>query len=514
MVLDAAMTDRLLGAWAVDPIEPNDQYTKSGLVAGARGEWLFDNDAIGRAIVESILAGAIGPNGLRWSSLYQRTDDEQVTDAEQAVRMKCQRSVSRASRGTRFDASGTMNRVDMSKVTLAHALMYGDTWSIRQWMPARPGRQVQATCWRVIHSSRVCNPSFGADTDRMVSGIELDDNGTPVAIHVLRHHRNIQRLGANQFKWTRVPWYDAEGWPNVTHLTLHRHPDQLRSASWFAAVIPLLRMFGSTLTAKVVADRLKASMGLIVECDDPEGAANADRNGAVLTGTTKIVPGKVYYVRKGTVFKELNFQYNGSDFGSWADVLLQLVCAAMRVPYEFVIQRLTKTNMAASRVALMQAYDTFANIQQWMTAYVEDPWNNSILVEDLARGALSLDSEDEVEALDRLLVGHYMGPPRHMPDPLKEAQAAKLWHDGLGRDLSGIYANAGIDLQKSAPQRQQDDRLLERHGIELASEAGAQQAAGDGEPGNGDGEGDGGGDEPATGKPKDGTKATGDGVAA
>lgn len=470
MVLEAATVDRMLGSWATEVQDPNEQFNTSGGISGSRGEWLYDNDPLGHAITETILRSTIG-NGLTWHSAFQAPgeSDDALTEAEKAVRRKARRSVDRATRGTRFDAAGRMVRADMSRVILASALLTGSGWSVKQWRPNRPGRQVQATCWRIVHSSRVCNPNFGSNTDRLINGVAVDDGGSPLGIHVMTSHPNNFHA-SERFKWNFVPWYDQNGHPQITHQTLPRHPDQIRAPSWFTSVIPLLRMFGATLSAKVVADRLKASMGLICECDDPVEFARKDRNGAVLNGNTKIVPGKTYYVAKGTIWKTLDFQYNGQDFKNWADCLLELVCAPFGVSSDFVLQRFGQTSLAASRVGLIQAYQTFHGIQNWQIGYTEDTWNQSVLIEDLARGDLTLDGDDEVEAMDRLLTGAYQRPARPMPDPLKEAQTADHWTKRLGRSYSAVYNDAGIDLATNNVVRAQDEADFKRHGIILAGD--------------------------------------------
>ena len=471
MVLEAAAVDRMLGSWGVDPQDPNEQFSTGGAISAARGEWLYDNDPIGHAITESILRNVVGPNGLTWHSAFQADgeSDDALSEAEKSVRRKARRSVDRATRGTRFDAAGRILRSDMSRVILASALHTGSGWSIKNWRPNRPGRQVQATCWRIIHSSRICNPQFGQNTDRLINGVALDDGGSPLGIHVMTAHPNALHP-SKRFAWNFVPWYDQSGHPQVTHQTLPRHADQIRAPSWFTSVIPLLRMFGATLQAKVVADRLKASMGLICECDDPEEFARKDRNGAVLNGTTRILPGKTYYVRKGTVWKTLDFQYNGADFKQWSDVLLEMVCANFGVSLDFVLQRFGQTSLAASRVGLIQAYQTFHGIQNWQIGYTEDPWNASVLIEDLARGLLTLDGDDEVEAMDRLLSGAYQRPARPMPDPLKEVQTADHWTKRMGRSYSAVYADAGIDMSTNNVVRAQDEADFKRHGILLAGD--------------------------------------------
>ncbi|MBA3684657.1 MAG: phage portal protein [Planctomycetes bacterium] len=466
MVLTAASTDRILGSWGVTLADPMDVSADSGPNVGARGEWLYDNDPLAKAVVETILAGALGTSGLEYHSLYQADDAEKASDAEVAVRKQIARRLRCATRGTRFDANGVLSRREMSAVTLASAITRGDSWSVRCWLPNRPGRQTHATCWRIIHSARVCNPQWRADSEHFRQGIELDDSGDPIAIHVLSAHPASRVTKSRE--WVRVALYAPDGSPNVTHHCVHRIPGQLRPVGWFAPVIQLMRLFGRTLEAKTVADSLKASMGLICECEDPEGMADADANGAVLTGNTKIVPGKVYYVRKGTVWKELNFQYNGQDFASWFDVVMTNLCAPFRVPPEFVLQRLTRSNMASSRVALAQAYATFHSTQNDLIGSTEDPWNHSVIHEDLARGTLGIAAPAEVEALDRLLSGHYMRPPRWMPDPMREGQAAALWVHQLGKSPTSVYADQGESFADQVVQRAQDDALMEQHGVELA----------------------------------------------
>jgi capsid protein len=469
MVLAAAAVDRILGSWGVQRTDPADQHFESGELVGSRGEWLYDNDGLSRGIVEAILDGAIGPQGLTFQPLYQADDNEEITEAELRVRRRIAQRINGGTEGTRFDAGGVLSRTEMSRITLACTIQNGDVWSIRCWKPSRPGRPLHATCWRIVHPARVSNPGDGADTDQLAGGIERDADGVPVAIHVRSSHPAARAAGRPT--WSRVPIWSADGHLNVTHHCVHRSPDQLRPVGWFAPVMQLMRLFGRTLEAKTVADSLKASMGMIVECDDPKAMARMDKNGAVLDGSTKIVPGKIYYVRKGTVWKTLDFQYQGNDFGSWFDVVMTNLCAPFQVPPEFVLQRLSRTNLAASRVALMQAYRTFHRYQEDLIATTETPWNQSLIVEDIARGIIDVGGIADDETLDRVLAGAYLRPPRPLPDPLKEAQAHDVWHKRLGRSLSGIYGDAGMDLEDNAAQREQDDELLARRGIVLQGDS-------------------------------------------
>lgn len=465
MVLEAASTDRLLGSWGVNANDPNDLYGMDGLPIANRGEWLYNNDAIQHAIVETLLNGTLGPQGLKYRSTYQADNDAALTDSEKTLRKEMEAGIRAGTRARSFDAGGVLTRRDMSKVILTSTINNGSGFSIRCWKPDRPGRHSHATCWRIPHATRISNPQFKPNSDTLRDGMSLDADGVPIGLNIQRVHPN-SLVSSDRFTWDYVPWYDADGFPNITWHAAHRLADQLRPTGWATPIIQLLRLFGRTLQAKTVADVLKASMGLIVECDDPVRAAKMDRNGAVLDGTSKILPGKCYYVKKGTIWKTLDFQYNGQDFEAWQRVIVTNICAAYGVPYQFVQMNLTQANMASSRVALLQAYRTFHGHQNDLIDSTEDVWNHSLIREDLVRGRLSI-AQIDADTLDRLCAGRYLRPARFMPDPLKEAQAADVLTKRLGFSYSTVYGDMGADTETEWADRESNDKDLAMRGIVL-----------------------------------------------
>ncbi len=476
MVLTAGSTDRILGSWGVTPNDPNDLFGFDGTVVSGRTEWLDENDAIARAIVDTIVAGTLGPNGLQYRSAYQEDEDPQLSEAEKGIRRSIRRGIMRGTRAQCFDAGGMLSRRDMSKVTMVSTITNGISPAVYCWKPNRPGRNSHASCWRIVHPTRVSNPNHRPNTDTLRDGYALDEDGSPIGIHVQRSHPASQQV-APKLTWDYFPLYDAEGYRRVTVHSLPRHADQIRPTGWFGPVIQLLRLFGRTLEAKVVADTIKASMGLIVECDNPTAMAAADRNGAVLNGTTKITPGKCYYVKKGTVWSTVNFNYSGQDFDKWQEVVLTNVCAAFGVPFQFVQQKLTNSNMASARVALLQAYRTFHCYQNDLITSTEDPWNQSLIREDLARGRIDGINIADPEQVERLLVGRYLRPARFMPDPVKEAQAASINTKENGVSFDTSYADMGLDTETEWAAREQNDAELKRRGIKLQSANGTPPGA-------------------------------------
>jgi hypothetical protein len=122
--------------------------------------------------------------------------------------------------------------------------------------------------------------------------------------------------------------------------------------------------------------------------------------------------------------------------------------------------------MAASRVALLQAYRTFHGHQNDLIDSTEDVWNHSLIREDLARGRITIDQIDS-ETLDRICAGRYLRPARFMPDPLKEAQAADVLTKRLGFSYSTVYGDMGADTETEWADREANDKDLKMRGIVL-----------------------------------------------
>ena len=465
-MLTAGAVDRLLGTFGVQSQDPNDYFSRDGEIISNRGQWSYDNDGITHAIVETLLAGTIGPTGLQYRSAYQADRKREVNEQEKLVRESIQLGIESGTQGTSFDAGGWLSRTDMSKIVLASTINHGMGVSVYCWKPDRPGRHTHASCWRVPHVSRVSNPNHGPNTATLRDGFQLDGDGVPIGIHIQRSHPASMDVAPKQV-WDHFPLYDEQGFRRVTIHMLPRHADQIRPTGWFTPVMQLMRLMSRTIEAKVVADTLKASMGMICECDDPEAAAAMDRNGAVLTGTTKIQPGKVYYVKKDTKWSTLNFSYQAQEFDKWIEVMLKNICASFGMPYQFVLQTLTETNMAAARVALLQAYRTFHGHQNDLIISTEEPWNQSLIREDFARGRIDgIDISDPAQ-VDRLLLSTYLRPPRFMPDPLKEQQAADVATKRNGISYSTALAEMGLDAREEWIQREQDDAEIKKRGIVL-----------------------------------------------
>jgi capsid protein len=457
-----AASSRLYADWAPWLSDVNDEYWIDGSTLAARSWDLFRNDPYARAMVETVVGGILGQCGLQARSHFQEDGDPDTSDREREVRRQIEDCLRRATLRRRFDAGGTLTFRDMCGAMIRARFCAGNAFAVRVFKPARPDAY-QGTCWRVIDPARVNNPNNAPDTPGLYEGVELGADGSPVAIHVQSAHPNLQRQFAQQ-KWERIPIYAPDGSLNVVHYRAANRPEQILGVSEFAPVIHILKYLSDITWFWVVAKKMQASNAIIVECDDPAAAAKADRNGALLASSVGIKPGMKYYVKTGWKVHFMNPNFQGQDYGDFRNKNLEAACSAWGLPYVFVLAVLEGTNLSASRSAIGQFYGRMEQWQDEFIAQVLQPWNESILREEIAFGKTNFGTDD-FELISRL---RYVRPPRISPDDAKDATAAETWLR-VGVSPTSVMAKSGRAFEDETSQKAQDIAFAEAQGIDAGT---------------------------------------------
>lgn len=453
--------------WPTIGTDPRDDIWREGTSISNRSWHLWRNNAYARAMVKTMVEGVLGAKGVTPRSIYRgdtgiAMSKEGQQDAKLlAVRKKreaIERSLEHAWIGRRFDAQGSLTKREMSETMLISCMVSGNAWAIRQWKPNRPGRQYQATCWRIIDPSRVSNPNYGVNTATLFEGVKLDSDGCPIGIYIQR--RNPYAVQVVNYTWDFVPWYDQQGNLNVVHLKAPGRADSILGVGWFDSIMGLVNQLGAVTDAHVTAKRVQACIGTIETSPNPAAHVTGMTNGATSQAPPGAAIGRMYpgmrlTVPLGTTVTTLNWGFQGSDHMEFQDSMLQSICAAWGLPMEYVQHRLTKTNMAAARAALMQAYRTFAYGQEMLIGAVEAPWAESVVTEDLARDRLSESGLAADEDMDDVFAFRWNRPAKHYPDPVKEETAAAM-AIARGKSPSSIAAEMGDDFEAEVLQSHQD----------------------------------------------------------
>ena len=455
---DGAASGRTMADQPTWDIHSREAYAQDGSILMARGGHLARNNAYAKALINAMQAGTVGPHGLLWKSLYEAVPGGDVTDADRDARQNLTRVIRRAM--AHVDAAGLLTWRQWEDSLVFGRAVHGEAIKIRV-VRDRPWA-THSTAWRCIHPARVSNPQHSADTATRHQGVELSASGDPLGLHIASRHPN-QFLPGNQ-TWSYIPLYDAAGLPQVIWHSARTEPEQLRAPGWFAPILGLIVHLGKVTEAHVVAKRLQACLGMIIDAEDPVAAAKKDRNGVAWTTNTRMEPGKTYYVKKGSNVRPFDFKYEGADYDAFTTALLQALCAAFGpgLPWQFAMQQLTKSNMAAARAALMQAWRSFRREQvdhEHELRIVVRNW----IAEDLARGRLVLPTGDD---LDLACAGYFIPPQRLTSDDLREMQGAELKRSVFGVSRSTLAREyGGYDLDDERIQDAEDSAADERAGV-------------------------------------------------
>jgi capsid protein len=454
----ANASDPLLRDFVPHITDAEDLWRYAQALSGARAQALVNDYPVATALVEQRLQATLGSDGLTLKSLYQRDDDPDTDEGEEAKRREIEKTIGDCDEW--IDASHTMSRLEVEEQIRYSAIVLGDGFAIRVLQDDRPGSPIEHA-WRQIHPSLVVNPRMPSNRyaiqygeidlpggRRIVDGIELDKHSRPLALH----YASTTRVGMIHMPGdtVRVPWYAPDGTPNVLHARGLCRQGSIRGLTEFAPMIlsgQLLRTLG---VSYVASKRVHASHPLLIKVDDIAAAKSAYAG----TAFANLLIGRDHDVTMN------DMEFKGEDYAAFYDVELRNLCSAWGMPYELVVGDHSAKSGAASRSMWQQFYE---RASKWQTAHIRSVTrriDECILRERVARGLLSLSSDWQ-----RNLSGRYKRPSRVMPDPLKEAQAAELWHQ-LGVSKTTLFADAGRDFADETMQRHQDARLEQAQEVE------------------------------------------------
>lgn len=483
LAYEGADTGRLMKDQPTWDIHAADAYATDGPILLARGGHLTRNNAYAKACINAAQNGIVGPHGLLWKSTYEAVPGGKFTDEDRVLQVQLTRAMRRACR--HIDAAGLLTYRQWEDSLVFGKAVHGEAIKIRV-LKLRP-HATHATAWRCIHPARVSNPNHAPDRGDLYQGVKLDDDGSPLGLWIESRHPN--RLAPSASYWQYVPLIDRNGIEQVIWHSARTEPEQIRAPGWFAPIMGLLVHLGKVTEAHTVAKRLQACLGMIVAVEDPIAAAKADRNGVAWTKDTRIEPGKTYYVKKSTVVTPFDFKYNGADYEAFTNALLAAICAAFGpgIPWQFVLQQLTKGNMASSRAALMQAWRSFRREQVDHEHELRIVIKNYI-AEDLARSRIVLPTGDDLELA---CAGYFIPPQRLTTDDLREMQGAELKRSVFGVSRSTLAREyGGYDLDDERIQDAEDSTSDVRAGVTRPAATTPANPADDDEGDEDDGEND------------------------
>ena len=397
------------------------------------------------------------------------------------------------------DVSRQLTVSQQMRLALRHKLVDGEDLVVTYWLPERVGRggAKYATSFLVVDPDRLSNPMQMVDTRHMRNGVEVDDEGVPIAYHIRKAHQNDWYNSVESMIWERVEREDDDGWRRVIHDFERDRAGQNRGIGVFTPVLAHAKMLARYYGIELQAAALAASIGTYVTSPyDPSEVMDAvggdqelgfyqglrkewnDERPAMFNGV------RVPALAPGEDIKALTSDHPHNGFTEFVHEMQGAIASALGVSLEQVTQDWTRTNYSSARAALLESWKTLIRRRQEFALGTATPMYAVWLREAMDRGDLPLPAgaPEFIDAETAYSSCTWLGPARGWVDPVKEPQGSILKMDAGLSTLKQECAEQGLDWEEQLDQREIEVAAFKQRGLELPEWGGAEMATRTDEP--------------------------------
>ena len=227
----------------------------------------------------------------------------------------------------------------------------------------RPGRPYSLAI-ELIEGDRIRTPvnQEGAKRGRSIrAGVELGNNGQPVAYHVQRPNAQGRYESGGVPKFTRLSAWDGRGGRLIWHTFKADRPGQTRGVPRLASVMTPLHHLNKVLEAEVVAKRNEScNLGVITKDSEFWNTLSIDEDlvKESLEGSLQIPvsPGNYEYLLPGESITPFDPKRPGTTFQPYVELMTRLIGAGVCLPgMEAVLLDFSKTSYTSGRMAQLAA---------------------------------------------------------------------------------------------------------------------------------------------------------------
>ncbi len=383
------------------------------------------------------------------------------------------------------DVSRQLTMSQQLRLALRHKLIDGENLFVAHWLPDRIGRGAAqyATAWLLVDPDRLSNPYQMVDTKYLRGGVEIDEDGVPLAYHIREAHQNDWYNAVESMIWERVEREDPDGWRRVIHDFERDRAGQNRGIGVFTPVLSHAKMLARYYGVELQAATVATIFGTYVTSPyDPAMIQDAmESDGSELgfyqdlrADWAKERPAMLNQVRVPTLapgeeIKQVAAAHPHTGFEDFAHEMLRSIASALGVSAEQITQDWSKTNYSSARAALLESWKTLSRRNTEFKTGTATPIYASWLQEVIERGdlddVLPVGAPDFIEAATAYSRCDWLGVARGWVDPVKEKQGAILGLDGGLSTLKRECAEQGLDWEEVIAQRAIEVRAFKDAGL-------------------------------------------------
>jgi lambda family phage portal protein len=365
------------------------------------------------------------------------------------------------------DATSTQNFYGQQELVFRSALVNGDVVAVlpsRQLPGCAYGLKVQA-----VEADRLATPPELIAAPNIFGGVEVDDFGATIAVHIADQHPNALARVRGKVNFRRIPVRgEKSGRINVIHLFKRLRPDQRRGEPYLAAVIEPLKQLDRYTEAEIMAAVISGMFTVFVEhADDDMAPGMAEAGGAPGSAPEiQLASGAIVDLERGAKANIANPGRPNVAFDPFVMAVLRQIGVALELPFEVLIKHYT-ASYSAARAAMLEAWKFFKIRRMWLADNFCQPVYETWLAEAVATGRIAAPGFFADPAIRKAWCGAvWLGDGPGSIDPLKEANAIEKRIDiGLTTLAEETAAYDGGDWEAKHTQRVKEHRMRSDAGL-------------------------------------------------
>jgi len=377
------------------------------------------------------------------------------------------------------DVEATLDFYQLQALALVSALLAGDSFALTPYIERTPGG------WglklQLIDGVRVENPENRIDSPTLQQGVELDQNGFPIAVHIARHHPGDTLMSLHPQDWDRVQVFGSKtGRRRVMQIWQDKDRiGQVRGVPMLGPILEPLQVLETYSRAELTAAVVSSLFTVFLERTDAaldsdlnpmagivgeEDISTAERDSAA-TESIELSAGGIFELPEGVKISQANPGRPNAQYAPFFASVVAQIGARLEIPSD-VLMLSYNTSYSAARAAMLEAFRMFTMRRWWLVQQFAAPVRLLWLDECVARGTVEL--RDYADPARRAAFANCMwvGPARGSMDEHKEAAAAKARIDAnLSNETIETAAMLGESWQRVHNTRVRERRIATRDSI-------------------------------------------------
>jgi lambda family phage portal protein len=354
------------------------------------------------------------------------------------------------------DVARRLNFYQMQAVAFTSAWDSGDMFAIRRY---KEGTSFVGLCLQLLEADRVSTPLDRQYEANLRDGVELDDDGEPIAYHVLNRHPGdnplVRSLDPND--WARIPRLGENGLPLMLHLLDVDRIAQTRGVPALAPVIEALKQLDRYAEAELMAAVVSAFFTVFIKTDGGDGSPldgvdNVD--GVNSSAELALGSGTIIEGAPGESVETINPNRPNANFDPFFLAVIRQIGIALGIPYEVLIMHFS-SSYTASKAAIETARQFFSDRRNWLATDFCQPVYEWFLYESVVRGVIKADGflDDPIKRA-AWSGSDWIGRAPIVLDAVKDANAAEKWIDlGVKTIESVTTETTGGSWKRNQEQR-------------------------------------------------------------